>query len=225
MRIARLVSLLGLLAFAFGLGAPVDALEIRSRKPASEGIDREWNAGVTIHLQYYNLTCTGWLLSAGPFAPNDRVGVQFDSPVSSAKLVGSWVYFDEGAPAGYGYTGTIEVHDADAEDCPSGAPLASLPLAPVRNWNYFAWPSVEVGESFTVSLLAPATGAPWYVWFNDSFCPPPPEPHSFVWTSGTGEEQCPGVVINDYELVLDAQLTIPTDIGERSWSRVKNLFK
>ena len=87
------------------LSAPAMALE---KTAAPFDGDRDaWQRGTDCTITYYNI-CTGWIWIWSGWSPGDQFGVSFTSCCAGgneSSVVGSWIYFGTGSPAGYGFTG------------------------------------------------------------------------------------------------------------------------
>jgi hypothetical protein len=206
----------------------------------------EWSSGAEVQLFYYNY-CTGWLWVLQGFGAGDRVGVVFDSgcePGESATLVDSRVFVLEGASAGYGFTGTMSVHEVDATLCPVDPPLSSqswLPDLYTLN-NEFLW-NIPVGEQFAIvaTLSAPpGFGNPTRLvmdhpapgWTGPAACgycfPTTRAARSFYWGTSASPE-CPGSKFYDgecdAELIFDAGVNRAVGVSARTWGRIKSLYR
>ena len=92
------------------------ALEKTAARMSDDTRAGDWNAGTTCSVAYYN-TCTGWVWVWSGYSPNDVVGVCFDNCClpNHGFVTSNWAFVWTAAPAGYGFTGTIAVSDADAD--------------------------------------------------------------------------------------------------------------
>lgn len=238
-RVLVATSLLAVLA-----ATPTFALE-KSTRPFTDGGHADvWRGGTTCSLVYYN-TCTDWIYVWSGWAPSDRFGVAFDSccPVGNQTGVGTaFIHFYTGVPAGYGFTGTLDVFDADANGCPTGAPIATTPFLPITGWNSYNFLGTVVPDAtFAIAYTCGVTAGGQLGLTTDHPADNPPDPqacglcypanrtnHSFWW--GTPSSPlCPGSPFND--LVCDAQIlldvavdcTVSTDPS--SWGSVKNMYR
>lgn len=221
------------------------ALEKASVRLTDDSRGDGWSSAATCNVIYYNF-CTGWLWVWGGWSPNDRVGVCFDSccPTGQQSTLNTfWEVFRPGALTGYGFTGTIDVFNADANCCPTGAPLASQPFLPlVSGWNSWLF-GVNVPAKFIVAWtngpvpanpLRPATEHPAAGPTGPQACgycyPNPHLTHAYYWGTPTSP-LCPGATFNDgvcnSELYADCSLTCTIVIGveENSWGSIKNLYR
>ena len=110
-----------------------------------------WNSSADTQISYYNF-CTGWAWAWSGWESGYRAGVTFESGCEageSTELVDSRVFCWTGAAPGYGMTGTISVHNVDADLCPVDPPLVSQPWLPLEGNNVFEWNTL-VGERFAV---------------------------------------------------------------------------
>lgn len=222
---------------------PAVALE-RSEALAPEHTD-SWNLSATCTVAYYNI-CNGWLwLWSNPSA-RDRLGVVFDSCAPPAVLASTSMYF-HGAPAGYGYTGMLDVFAADGNDCPQGAPIASRAFLPFGGWNAVSW-EVAVPSRFVVTYTFPYPP----VWNMGPYSDHPAAGPTGASGCGTcypsgrvgqsflfgtvANPLCPGTPLSDgssceAELMWTASfLPIPAvgveaGLEPRSWGAVKALYR
>jgi hypothetical protein len=208
-----------------------------------------WSSGAEVMLSYYNF-CTGWVYGVEGFGAGDRVGVVFDSgcePGESANLVDSRVFVHRGAPAGYGFTGTMSVHDVDADLCPVDPALSSQSWLPEGHDylgvnNEFLW-NIPVGEKFAiVATIASDLGHPNYTalvmdhpWQGPTgpdacgYCYPTTRvTRSFYWGTSASPE-CPGSRFVDgecdAELIFDAGVNHSVAVSARTWGRIKALYR
>jgi hypothetical protein len=156
--------------------------------------------------------------------------------------VDSRVFCLEGAPPDYGFTGTISVHDVDAELCPVDPPLESRSWLPTTGDNEFVW-NVPVSDQFAVvATLADELGhGNWTVLVTDhpaeagtaptacGFCFPTTRvSRSFGWDT-SANPLCPGWKffdgVCDAELVLDVGLDYAVGVSARTWGRIKALYR
>jgi hypothetical protein len=210
-----------------------------------------WSSDGDVKLSYYNY-CTDWLWAVTDWEAGQRVGVVFDSdcgPGETATLVDSRVFCLEGMPSGYGFTGTMSVHDVDANLCPVDPPLSSQSWLPegVSPWganNEFIW-NIPVGEQF--AIVATMSSDQGYqnntVLVMDHPSQVPPDPaacgycypttrvaRSFLWGT-SANPVCPGVPMPepfgscDPELVFDAGVNRTVGVSERTWGRIKALYR
>jgi hypothetical protein len=113
-----------------------------------------WNSSATCVILYYN-QCTGWSWVWGPWAGFERFGVCVDACCPNAELATTALHMFSGVCiAGWGSTGTASIYAADANGCPSGAPLASqwwIPGAasPHEHVDVHSW-TTPVPDRFTV---------------------------------------------------------------------------
>jgi hypothetical protein len=230
-----------LAAFVAG---PAVALEKRAVKLADERAEL-WRGGASsCSLVYWN-TCTGWIWIWSGWTPNDRLGVSFDSccpPGHSTGIGTAFVYFWTPAPSGYGFTGTADVWDADANGCPTGVSLASLPFLPQDGWNTFDFtgttvpdPTFAITGTFGAAASNPAEIA------SDHPAAVPPDPaqcgfcyplsrvnHSFYF--GTPATPiCPGSVLFDgicnAQFLWDVTVPCTVAVDTESWAGVKALYR
>lgn len=230
--------LVAMLAFATS-GFALEKTAVRMS--ADDRLD-DWNAGTSCTIAYYNF-CTGWVWIWSGWSSGDKVGVGFDNccESNSATLTGGALFAWTGAPAGYGFTGTIEVTDSDANLC-KGATVAAQPYLPVSGWNSYAW-GVQVGANFVIQVTHgqsalpnptayatdhPAAGPTGPVACGTCY-PTTRANHSFYY--GTAASPlCPGSSLNDG--VCDAQLLFsaalvckPVSVEEETWGGIKSLYR
>jgi hypothetical protein len=227
---------------------------IALEKSLSRLVDAErdqWRSGMTSCLISYHNTCTGWIWVWQGWSPQDRFGTQFYRayPESSATLNTTYVFFDVGSPAGYGFDGTIDVWAADPSFCPSGAPLASQPLLPLSGWNTLNF-GVPVPASFVITYtlgpgaanpVGPATDHPAAGPTGPQACgmcyPSTRNIHSFYFGPPSGR-YCPGSMLADTicntELVWEVDVLYPfaavdcnrtVAVEETSWGQIKSLYR
>ncbi len=203
-----------------------------------------WRGSTSCTLQYYNI-CTGWIWIWSGFAPDARMGVSFTSccPVGYTTGVGTvWSYFYSGAPSGYAFTGTIDVFDADASQCPTGAAIASQAFLPVSGWNSTDFGGTPVPDrTFAVAITfgsgasnpaAVVTDHPAAVGADPPACgtcyPVERVNHSFDYGT-TSAPLCPGSVFNDgvcdAQLLIDADVSCAVSVEQNTWGAVKSLYR
>ena len=111
----------------------------------------DWSSGASCSVSYFN-SCTGWIWVWSGWSPTDRVGMTIDTccpPGVFEYLTTTNLYAWNGAPSGYGFTGTISIHVADDNGCPTSA-LESRPLLPASGDNQSAWFISTTGRSVVV---------------------------------------------------------------------------
>jgi hypothetical protein len=241
---SSLRSLLVTALLAVFVAGPALALEKRSAQLTNDDRADVWRGASSCSLVYYN-TCTGWIWIWSGWTPNDRIGVAFDSccPANHSTGVGvTWVYFYTAAPTGYGFTGTIDVFDADANSCPTGVSLASQPFLPQSLWNSFDFGGVSVPDgtfalaaTFGAGAANPAaitTDHPDAGPTGGQACgtcyPLDRVNHSFYW--GTPASPiCPGSPLNDgvcdAQFIWDVQVACTVAVEQSTWGGVKNLYR
>jgi len=224
------------------------ALEKRATSFDGNGSD-DWNAGATCRVKYYNI-CTGWVWCWSGFGDGGRVGLVVNSCCGAgeqAALLQSNHFLCTGAPSGYGFTGTIAVHNVDANDCPVGAAIASQPFlpTPVASFHTVAWGGVPVPSEFAIVVtMSDGTGGianPAQLGTDHpaagptgpaacGTCYPANRPnHSFAY--GTlSSPACPGSTFNDgicnAQLFWDVDLLCGTvSVEESSWGSIKGLYR
>jgi hypothetical protein len=218
------------------------ASALERRADYIEGNKLEWRVGTeTCELAYYN-TCTGWIWVWSGWSPQDVVGLIFDGCCPNHKVLETTLYCGDGVPNGYGFEGTIAIHNVE-NGCPDGAALASQIYFPVTGWNYWTWNEVGVGDQFAIVVTLPnIEGYPGeIVTDHPSAGPTGPAAcgscytstrniHSF-WFGTPSSVLCPGSTLADLdcatELVWDARVTceLPTSVGETTWAQIKALYR
>jgi len=230
------------LALVFAVSTtPALALQrTAARLPLDSGDD--WASGWTYTIAYYNY-CTGWVWVWSGFAGGDRLGVHtradrdWDFPRETRILIAS------GAPAGYGFTGTVAVHHADANGCPSGPALAP------QSWLPTGWFSHQVhhwsgsrprGEWVVLYTFGEAEDNPTGI-VTDHPAPGPTGPpacglcyptsrecHSFRY-GNAATPLCPGSPFFDgtcdAELIVDQGVFLIVAVESKSWGGVKALYR
>ena len=219
------------------------ALEKTAMRVTDDGRGDGWAAGTqTCTVQYYNI-CTGWVWIWSGWSPGDRIGTAFTDCGGDCSLDTSFMFFVSEAPAGYGFTGTAAVYASDANECPTGAPLASQALLPVSFWNLVNWGGVAVPNNFVVAYdfasdqglpnpLAHGTDHPAVGPTGPQACgacyPTTRTNHSFYY--GTAASPlCPGSILNDgvcdAQWLMDAAMSCTVSVEDQSWGAVKNLYR
>lgn len=233
---------LALLAVAvlMSLPSPSGALEKRLGRAVDD--DRAWSAGGSFSISYYNF-CNGWVWIWEDWGPNDVFGVAYDFS-HWIELRSTWWFFGAGVPAGYGFTGTIDVNFVDGNDCAAHGPIASQTFLPTTGWNIISWGSgVYVGSSpFSITMkFGPGTEINEAAVWTDhpaagptgpqacgTCYPNPRENHSFYY--GTASSPlCPGSPLNDgtcdSEFLQSSSLSGAISVEEHSWSSLKSLYR
>ena len=200
-----------------------------------------WNAGTSVSVAYYNI-CTGWVWVWSGWSPNDVIGVSYEGG-NNCTLNSNWWFFGTGSPAGYGFTGTVNINAADANRCPTGAPLASQSFLPVSGWNVISWGGgVNVGSNdFTVTVEFGAGAAnPAAAWTDHpaagptgpqacGTCYPNPRDNRTFYYGTAASPLCPGSALNDgicdAQFIQDAQLTCTVSVEASTWGSVKNMYR
>ncbi|MFN8178160.1 MAG: hypothetical protein U0167_09530 [bacterium] len=229
------------------IAAPSLALEKQSRPFTGDNRADHWRAASSCDIVYYNF-CTGWVWIWSGWGPGDRLGVSFNSCCGNGNnttAVGTtFVYFGTGAPAGYGFTGTMDVFDADANQCPTGASIASLPFLPVGGqWNTpdFGFATVPDSTFAVVITMGPSASNPSAIESDHPAAGPTGGiacgtcysntrvNHSFYWGTNAAP-LCPGSSFNDgvcdAQLIMDAGVRCTlVSIEPTTWGAVKNLYR
>jgi hypothetical protein len=197
----------------------------------------DWNAGsTTCSVAYYNI-CTGYIWVSTGFPAGWIVGTAFDACCDGGQLTESILYYRTGVPAGYGFTGEINVYAADANDAPMGAALATQSILPVHRWNFSTWANVNVPGRFLIlhtlnddqafgrpdgvvtdgagggcGLCFPITRGTNSYTYGTNTAPAPPSPF-FIAGCYT-------------EMLAVAQLVgCPVSVEDESWGSIKNLYR
>lgn len=214
------------------------ALE-RTTIRATDDLGNQWNAGSTCNVSYYNV-CTGWLWVWSGWVPGDGIGVCITSCCpGQTQLTQSTMDVISAAPPGYGFTGTIQVNAADANCCPTGAPIQQQAWLPVTRLNTYAW-NANVPSNFVISVtFGPATDGNLNKPATDhpAAGPTGPQPcgacypatrvnHSFAYPAAA---PCPGSAFFDgvcnAELEWTASLSCEVAVEPESWGNIKNLYR
>lgn len=232
-------------ALMLNWAASASALEKTSR-PAIDDSRDEWRGGTTCLISYYNI-CTGWVWVWAGFAPGDRVGTTATSCCGvneSAQISRVDVFWATGAPASYGFTGTLDFSAVDGNGCPTGSPIASQPMLPTSIWTTadFSSAPVTVPTDFVVTYAFGAGAGDPSAIASDHPAAGPTGPQacgscfpltrtnrSFLYGT-TASPICPGSSFNDG--ICDAQLIIEvfadcvaTSVDNSSWGQIKNLYR
>jgi hypothetical protein len=228
---------------AFVLVLLVASASFALEKTAMRATDIErsdqWNAQTTCSVGYYNY-CTGWIWVWGGWSPFDIIGVCYNSccdPGDITALMTTWELVYTAAPAGYNFTGMIEVRPACDACIP---PIAGQPFYFYSGWNGHAW-GVPVPNSFLVTVtMGPGPALPSRFASDHpaagptgpqacGYCYPMPRTcHSFYY--GTAASPfCPGTSLTDgiccVEFVWDCALTCDIAVEQESWSNIKALYR
>lgn len=231
------------IAVAFALAvsaAPTLALERTPARLPSDPAD-SWSSAWTCTIRYYN-TCTDWIWLWGGWSGFDRVGVANSPACSYYPLSRTQILIGTGAPAGYGYTGHVAVHFADANGCPVGPALSSQPWLPtgsrsyqVHDWNLSVPPYWVVLYTFGPVSNSPATIAtdhpvagPTGPAACGSCYPTTRTNHSYYYGS-EGAPMCPGSPFFDgacdAQLIVDQIMIGFSAIEPTTWGSVKSLYR
>lgn len=225
---------------------PATGLALEKTAVVARDVDHPgvWRGGTTCTVSYYN-TCTGWLWVWDGWNPNDRVGVAFTSccPGGSSTAVDEvYIYAWTGAPAGYGFTGTVDVWAADGDLCPTGPSLAQSPWLPASGFLPISLGGVTIpGDNFAISFTGgpglnspvsypsdhPAAGATGPQSCGACY-PTTRVTRSFYW--GTpASPLCPGSSLSDgicdAEMFWDVTVSCTTPVTPTSWGAVKNMYR
>jgi hypothetical protein len=235
------------LALAILCRAPsAHALEKAAPVPADPG-PAPWDGAPSCKVSYYNI-CNGYVKAQWPLQYGERVGVSFGACCPEAVLAGTSHYVMWPQPTGYGYTGSVDVFEADGQDCPTGPALASQPFVPTGfyQWYTLAW-SVPVPDRFVVvvnagsrdpaspSTLGLASDVPEAIPYGNGFpeacglCyPATRENRSYSWGVPSNPlcpgEPFPGETTCAPQLLWTARLLCPVPVERMSWGRIKALY-
>lgn len=230
------------------LDAPSWALEKHAL--AVQNKAEEWSNGATCRVSYYNV-CTGWVWCWSGFGDDFRFGVVVDQCCeggAASILLQSSLFLCIGAPPvypGFGYTGTIAVHSVDANDCPTGAPIAIQPYLPAYVTFPFSvvnWGGITVPNRFALVVTTEENGLPSSAEFgSDHPAAGPTGPpscgacypanrvsRSYQWGT-VSSPLCPGEKFNDgvcdAELISNLDFSCAVSVEETSWGSVKGLYR
>jgi hypothetical protein len=242
------------------LAAPIGLLGLASETAALEKVSARftegehgdvWNRATTpCAVQYYN-TCTGWIWLLGGWDPGDQFGVWFDPCCTSGYpthwLVDAWMFVDSTPPGGYGYTGTLDVWAADAQNRPTGSPLYTESFMPLTGWNLRDWSlaPIEVsGGPFVVTYTLPLTPGNTIVTASDHPDPVPSQgvpaagglcyPVSRVVHSALFADSVQTQYVTfadntgDVEFLMDVDLICddqPSPVQDETWGKIKALYR
>jgi hypothetical protein len=225
------------------------ALEKRSVRMADGGHE-SWSRGTTpCTVTYYN-TCTGWIWVWSGWLQGDRLGTAFSACCPSGQnvhqLTAAWIFAATGSPSGYGFTGSLDVWSADAQECPTGPALHSQPFLPLSGWNGFDWSLAPIdvsGGNFAITYtLAPGAAFPDPVSFSTDHpeagptggpaagtCYPTSRVVHSYWYGTAASPYCPGSKLSDAladaEFLLDCDMICATPVQTSSWGQIKGLYR
>lgn len=209
-----------------------------------DGAADDWLAsGATCTISYAN-TCTGWLWVWDDWAPGETFGVVFHPCCPGGGLAATQAYFWTGAPAGYGYTGTLALSALGPNDCP-GIAYGAQPLLPPDGPEVTFWgvpvPNGPVVLTYTngsrpadyaIPTDHPAAGATGPQSCGLCF-PSTRTIHTFRY--GTpASPLCPGSPLNDGVCDVEALLWSaafwcyndgPVGVEPSTWATIKNLYR
>lgn len=133
---------------------PTSSLALE-RSIARVDTDDGWNRVGECSAQYFN-ECVGWSWVWSGWEPGDRASVSYTLGICSdtSPYIGDvYMKFRGDIPPGYGYTGTVSVHEVDADGCPVEPPVAEVPLLPADGWN-----GVHVGVTISRAIVSFTAG-------------------------------------------------------------------
>jgi hypothetical protein len=211
----------------------------------------DWNrASTSCQVAYYNL-CNGWIWVWSGWDAGDTFGVWFSGccpgGFGTRSLLDTFLFFQQEAPSGYGFTGTLDVWNADGQGCPVAPPLRSTPFLPTSNWNQVSFAGSPVDVSAGDFVITVTTGN--YTIGNPSgiasdhpaagstgpaacgLCYPTTRAtRSFYYGSSSGPFLCPGSPLFDNvcnaELLWDVDIRCSTTaVDGRSWGQIKKLYR
>jgi hypothetical protein len=242
LRVILATALVAVLAFA----APGVALEKSAARITDVEHDSAWRGTSTCSIVYYNI-CTGWIWNWSGWSPTDILGVSFDSccdPSASTSVDGAFIYFTTGSPGGYGFTGSVDIQDANnTTGCPEGAVIANQSLLPLSGWNQITFSGgavvpdgsfamsfttgAGVGNPLTIATDHPAAGPTGPAACGTCY-PTTRVNHTFYWGT-TASPLCPGSALNDTvcdaQYLWDAQVTCTTAVESSNWAEIKALYR
>jgi hypothetical protein len=217
---------------------PSLALEKVSRRAMDAD---HWSASTTGTIRYYN-NCTGWVWVWSGWSSGETTGVRYDARFSFCLLNVSWALTFSGAPAGYGFTGTIAVRGGHT--CAAPVLLSQPYLPPVTSsWNATVWGGLPVPEQFLLDITwaAPAGFSNGTGLASDHpFAGPtgpaacglcfPSDRVSQSRYFGAGGAYCPsGTTLSDglcdVEFMIDVNPKCVDIVVDDSWGRVKSLYR
>jgi hypothetical protein len=227
------------------LASPALGLEKAARAFADDE-PPEWRAAATTcSLVYYNL-CFGWVWTWSGWTPNERYGVSFDTCCpGGTNLVQAFLYYWSPAPSGYGFTGSVDVWAADANECPTGPALHSQPHLPAQGWNSISFgPSgAAVPDGFVLTYTVgdapwtdphalatdfPASGAAGEPAACGTCYPTTRSVRSFYYGTSTSP-LCPGIPFFDgtcdVEFLWDARVACAISVEADSWGKIKAVYR
>lgn len=204
-----------------------------------------WNAGASCVVRYYN-ACTGWIWCWSGFEEDDRLGLVAHGCCGGSHtqtIMRTDVFCCAGSPPGYGFTGTIAVHNVDGNDCPMDLPLASQAFLPTSVWAIQDWNNLPVGNEFAVVVTTssdlgfpniagfatdhPATGPTGPAACD--LCFPSDRPTRSFSFGKESSPICPGEPFFDgicnAELLFEVEMNCPVSVESRSWSSIKGLYR
>jgi hypothetical protein len=197
-------------------------------------------------VNYYNI-CTGWVWCWSGFGDDFRIGlvVQTCTPEPGYSLMQTQHFFCSPAPSGYGFTGTIAVHNVDVNNCPVGAAISSQPFLPSgAPFQVVAWGGVPVPNKFAVVVTTaedqgltspalfgtdhPAAGPTGPVACGT--CYPANRPNNSFGYGTVASPICPGSTFNDgicnAQLFWDVDFLFPPfSVEQSSWGTIKGLYR
>lgn len=212
---------------------------------------RMWRSATTTttcSVSYYNY-CTGWVWVWSGWSPGDRYGVCFTNCCAAGPyLVGSWltetgIYISTASPAGYGFTGVVDLWNADVDNCPTGAAIASQSHLHASGWNVidFGGMAQSVPSKFVITYTAGSGSGDPHAIYSDhpaagptgpqacGYCYPSPRTTYTYWYGTPTTVICPGSPLSDgvcnIEWLWYCYLDCVTPVESTSWGRVKGLYR
>lgn len=200
-----------------------------------------WRNCATATIRYYN-TCTGWIWILSGFQAADRFGVAFDVGWGHGILCATSHFYWSGAPAGWGFTGTMALHDVDDNDCPVGMPLDTQAHLPTTGWMRHEWGwgvGFDRPRILLLVTLGPGGDPPIHVATDHPAAvaggPPacgtcyPTTRQNRSWYYGT-DVSCPPATlfhdpVCDAQLLWEAEVSFVDPVEPASWARVKSLYR
>jgi hypothetical protein len=233
-----------LLAIAVTLVLASTSLALQKTAVRHADVEREpWGAATTCTVAYYNF-CTGWAWTWTGWSPNDVIGVCYEccctSPNGRAGVTTTWEWVWTAAPAGYNFTGLIELWCVDG-NCGLCLPWAGQPFYFASGYNSHSWGGIEICCPFAVTVtFGPGSGTPAGMGSDHpaagptgpqacGYCYPNPRTcHSYYYGTVTSP-LIPGTTLTDgtccIEWEFDVSLVCGVGVEATSWANVKSLYR
>jgi hypothetical protein len=223
------------------------ALEKRLAYSSTDRPDDWESAGSQTCLLVYWNGCVGWTWVWSGWGAQEQFGVVFDvcNTAATNSLISTEVFVWSASPPGYGFTGTVDVHAVDVNNCPTGAALASMAFlpGPATSWVTHNW-NVVVPDKFSVTHTTGNAAFANPGEFTSDFdaqgptgpnacglCYPSNRtPHSYYY--GPNGAFCPsplvlssGASVCNSEWRWEALMHCSISVEEASWGSIKNLYR